>query len=427
MAENSYKLQDPATLTAFQGQLEQARLFDQVPEAHRFVRRFEEFFQEHPEFETTYPEAAQAYREMLLQARCIALPLLSVKEAFDLLENHFVTFLKTFDFEAMLKQKLNAVLLTMFDWRAREEFKRQLHKALWRNSEVLTPGVLSKEGKEVKGTVGNWLFDYNRYRGGATADPLKQIEYLATSPAAVLSALDKQKLLWLLHFYDYLKLSTLTPEGSVEHLAWYEDGKWWTIEEQWKIKPIEASPDLQKVRDFFQARRQTAMAGKERGRILKAYRADLQDEHLIKQEMTGIEKITAGQAPRICDYLYQLLQAGKPVAIKNQVLAALRLLAQNGYLPFLLKQDQRFANLLRQSLQEQKRFDEFKDFSLQPTHPKYIARLLRLLLEQRLKMSGSEAARAALQIFNAISDQAQREKFVKLVFFDMQEGEFKWA
>ena len=60
-----------------------------------------------------------------------------------------------------------------------------------------------------------------------------------------------------------------------------------------------------------------------------------------------------------------------------------------------------------------------------PTAPQFVRLFLEISLEERLKLTESEAARIGLHLANLLK-RAGNDKYNQIAYFDMGSGEFKW-
>lgn len=170
------------------------------------------------------------YNKQLLYLKYIALPLLSEKTIFDLIENNFTFSFGILDYSILEKLKLKVINIELVD--DKEEFKIELRKALQNNHETISASALIK-------SINAWLNDYNANVGSTVIDSLKRIQYIVDlNKKSGLSNIDKENLSVLFDLYDWLKLPYLTPQGYDADVPIKIDGKSY-IFKQGTLNPIE--------------------------------------------------------------------------------------------------------------------------------------------------------------------------------------------
>ena len=109
----------------------------------------------------------------------------------------------------------------------------------------------------------------------------------------------------------------------------------------------------------------------------------------------------------------------------NQTIAILRILAQNKELENFLKDDAKLNKFLSAVWEKQFGKDFVSQFQKQPDQIKFVKQFLRYVLEERLGMTASDAARVGLQIGN-IFVSSGKKGYNKMAYFDVASKGFKW-
>ena len=109
----------------------------------------------------------------------------------------------------------------------------------------------------------------------------------------------------------------------------------------------------------------------------------------------------------------------------NRTIACLRLLTEKNDLENFLRQDEKLRQFLLVTWEKQYGADFAAQFRQNPTQIKFVRLFLRYILEERLTMPASEAARVGLQLAN-IFVKAGKKSYNKMAYFDVVSKEFRW-
>jgi hypothetical protein len=171
-------------------------------------------------------EEEKWYRDLIVKLKFIALPHLVDKEIIKLIEENFVTGLEIPEFD--LFHWLKIYLLSFNPW-GRDEVKKDLIKALKKNTQKIISPIFSEKLKKNISTVSEIINDYDQVFGQEPADKIKQAEYFAKR-FKNLTEEEKQKLKKLFEIYEYLKITSSSIRAFEDEITFLtEDGRFQEI------------------------------------------------------------------------------------------------------------------------------------------------------------------------------------------------------
>lgn len=219
---------------------------DLAEPARGFSRTLNNFLEKASDFINSHPELFKEYRNIINQARWIALPCLRDDEVKKLFAEHFTSIFlfKPEEIDPVAKSK--GFFIKYLSPSERDTAKKSLREILENNQEKITAVKIVDEKKEEQSpTIANWLRDYRRRLGISKVKKIKQVEYLNTSPTTKnLPLPDREKLKLLLEIYEYLKTSSLEPEGLEEKPVYVVEGEIKILSDG---KIVGVSPEIKKV------------------------------------------------------------------------------------------------------------------------------------------------------------------------------------
>ena len=109
----------------------------------------------------------------------------------------------------------------------------------------------------------------------------------------------------------------------------------------------------------------------------------------------------------------------------NRTIALLRILAQINDLENFLGEDQKLNQFLGAIWEKQYGEDFSAQFRKNPVQLKFVRQFLRYVLESRLGLESSDAARIGLQIGNIFVGLGKKS-YNKMAYFDVGKKEFIW-
>lgn len=149
---------------------------------------------------------------------------LSEKELLDLFRNYLDTAFEIIGYN--LWDEFKKYLVTLVLYEERDRTKNDIKNILINSELKLTNTNLVFDKKEVSGTVGNWIRDYNSQLGTALVDQVQFEQYFINSQnIKKLDLLEKEKVKIILKFYEKLKISSMTPRGYEERVLMKINGE----------------------------------------------------------------------------------------------------------------------------------------------------------------------------------------------------------
>ena len=206
--------------------LEQVVFYQDIRNASLILNKIKPFFEHHQDIlQRKNQKFYKEWEDIFIKLEWIMLHTLREQRILDLMEHNFVAIYSIPNYD--LLQKFKARML----WKAldeRDSFKKEVQEALLRNAQILTQEGVVVGTHEKKGTIRNWLRDYNAKLGTGVIDNVKFSNYITSSQntAGILED-SKYKIVMLFKFYEYLKHSSISLTGAEEHIAFVDqrDGK----------------------------------------------------------------------------------------------------------------------------------------------------------------------------------------------------------
>lgn len=257
--------------------------------------------------------------------------------------------------------------------RERNAVREKIYHALRENPSLFT----ERASKSEAGTVGNWLKWYDSVVGIPPAATIQRAEFENT--AAKQHALDERGrtlLSRLLNFYEFIKLSSFEVEAFEEDLVVGGNGQEFLLSEGMVI-PLSQQQAQQKA----DAQEPFAQATEQPKRPATVY-----DYSRVARVRDQLLASLGGDRNNAANALAQSLDP----ASADRGLGALLLLSQLRKLDNLIE-DPRFAKLVTDDLKKSHRDDNISGMRANPTAPMYLARLLKVILEDRLGLSHQDA------------------------------------
>ncbi|MAG29239.1 hypothetical protein CL632_03820, partial [bacterium] len=256
--------------------------------------------------------------------------------------------------------------------RDRNSLREKIYNALHENSSILSSGAIN-EGE--KGTIASWLKALDAKTGVGPASSIVRAEF--ENDSAVQAKLDseaKKALKRLLDFYEFIKLSSFELEAFEEHML-MNDGKKDYLLSNGVLEEIKEEPE----EPAQGARQEDAQAVKQPASKIPNQQTIVQNAGLLLKKSNGNIKL-------VMDSFYNgVVQANALTALSTLIL-----LAQLRKLDNILE-DQRFSSLVIQDLQKNNLNDQVQGMRINPAAPQYVARFLKIVLEDKLKLSHQDA------------------------------------
>lgn len=409
-------LNNPKVLEAIKWHSGQAILFDLPLKAHQIVLSLSRFLVAAP---VERAEMESEYQKVLNQMKFIALPFLKEADILELIQYNLALIFEMPDYDLLGKMKTKLMTIPVFE--ERDTLKKKIKEVVLLNDQILTDEILLSEGKKIKGTVKNWLTDYNRTMGFEKVSALKLSEYLINVPnTKTLSEKSRKKLEYLLKFYERLKYSSLELEGIEELVIFNVEGEL-DVYEDGRIERIG-----RKEKDILKQLESLEAVGEIKTEIEARYKGFEREAKEVEEERVKILKITAGDFRKLANELLKIITVapGKaPNKIKTE--AILSVLAEKGRLENLLE-EKKINEMMVAYFREKGRASDLEGFKVNPKAPQYVSAFLQHILKDKVGMSEDESGRLGMQLFNLLKKSGKDDKYKGLVYFDLEKKEFSW-
>lgn len=357
------------------------------------------------------PDMLETYQNLIDRLTFVALPNLKDAEAAEVFKNKILLGLREENINFV--NKVKARLIAIPDFAARDAARKQLCDALLANEEQLGTGKITVGAGPAAPTLASWLKKYNERFGMVVVNAVARNQFFVSDPEVkFLNEADKKVLRRLLELYDYLKLSSQTPEGLEDPVLFDFDGQR-KILRNGEFEDIVLPPDMEKMVD----------------EIFKLYEAAQGNAVLAAApsfDIINVAKIarsllteTKGDTAVLRDALDKAINN----QAKDQVLGILLFLAQLRRLDDVLADDARFRELVAADLKNSGAGDKVEGLRLNPTAPNFIARLLKVVLQEKLNLAEAEALGFSQKLSGLLA--LEGEKYSRIVVDDGKGG-WKW-
>lgn len=376
-----------------------------------------------PQAKTINAAVIDQINRLMVDLGWLALPFLSDSAVEDLFR---ANLLRAFSLEVDVLGKIKTLFsLSYGDLNALEQQRRLLLGALKANETLIgdRPIKISDAGQELTPAIKNWLKDYDQSSNSAQRSRrLNLVEYINTNNnVRQLSVEQKETLRWVLGVYDFIRfLNQRKGMSETGHEVPAERVAVLTHEE-----PVSA------------AVQEPVSEGEEE--ILQAYQGDSKQQQAIVHEQAKLAKKIGG-SPRYARHAPRAERAGgagkidqlpaifyRAVQTKNvaATVAALLLMAETDTLVNFLQADEKLRQFLSLTWEKQYGKAVADEFGRNPNQPKFVRLFLQYVLQQRLGLDSSEAARLGLHVGSTFV-RAGKKEYNTLAYFDVTSKTFKW-
>lgn len=360
---------------AIKAQGETAVATDQVEEAFAFVRNIETLMASSENQKLAEdPDMVEEYLRLADRLSFVALPSLRDDEVVGLFRKDALTGLR--GQSVNMVEKVRAHLITIPAFESRDIFRKRLREALAANEQRLGTADIMAGTVKISATVGSWIKKYDKQFGAGEVDPVARNQFLvADKDVQPLSEAEKAALRRLFELYEYLKLSSQTPEGLEDPVLFNIGGKQKVLRNgEWEEVSLPESIEkiIQASVKFFETGSAAPGSAIDLAEVQRASRARFEE--------------TKGDKAK----LVAQLEAAFSSERAEDALAVLLLLAQLRQLDNLME-DPRFSKLVMDDLKKSGRDDNLAGIRANPTAPQYLARLLKVILEDKLGLAHADA------------------------------------
>lgn len=393
------------------------------------------------------PDLYKKIKRVQYQCMILIIPSLSEKKLLELFENGIGWYYKEMSEYFSIWELLRANLIIIYPRSKRDDLKKKLQKALLLNqAEITSSAIISPDGNQKKPTIKNWLHDYIASVGAESTDNLNRTEYFVNNKNFnKLPENEKRIIKNLIDLFNSLNTSSDTIEGMEEKVVIEEDGKILVLSDGnyeyvdskvasladklapvTEIKFLEEDKVLQKddkniKQDSVKVSEALISPNNSQKEIISAYQGDSkQQQEIVKQE-SQISKKTNGNPEALRAEFFSAVQK------KNisKTIAAIRLLANTNDLLAFISEDKKLNTFLK-AIWKQSYGQKFADdFAKNPKQQKFLRRFLRYVLEERLEIDTSEAARIAIQIGNILATKGEKG-YNRMAYYDVKTKKFEW-
>ncbi|MBI5072133.1 hypothetical protein HZB93_04605 [Candidatus Falkowbacteria bacterium] len=375
----------------------------EVGEAVDLLRRLLEMLNKLPTLGRDEPELAVEYASIVRRLRYFVFSTLPDEDAEELLRTNLRFGIESGEFD--LKEKIVDRLSVYSDDIVGGERRKKMISAIRENEEKIGGGALEPKGAGGKEdpTIRNWLRNYELFfeKPGSRGAVEEATFANQDKNAQRLSEADRDFLLKLLNFYDYLMFQPALVQAT--KTFYRKIG-------QEKMIPKEAEEIPVTPED-----------------IVKIYQGSPVEEEAVKKEEKEAAKLIGENKEKIKNLVYENIFPKTPgkAPEKIKVTALLRVAASEQKLDALLL-DKRFQNSLVDYFRKENREQDVGGLKVNPTAPQYFVALLRFIFEEQLGLAENEAARIGMQIVNILK-KAGNKKYNNTVYFDEAKKEFGWV
>lgn len=426
-------LEDRNVREAFQELVSYLVKFDEFSDALQ-TYDYLQWLLRQPEAAPRDPQVTAWYLAFLAQLQFIALPALPDGEVEEFFKTRVTVGL--FNPEIELWNKVKGKLLRIPVFEQRDPLRARLRSALEANAEMLTDATIRSVDKTLPGTVGNWLADYRKTVGAAYVSTLVRTAYLTNSANTKnLSAKDQEKLKRLIELYEKLKLSSMEDEGMEEQYVFEREGKLFVLREgrleEAKDEMAESLRERLRQKGLFGdprvpiVERWLEFRGAQQRKMATARAGPEAIFKEIEQECARLRerKLSSKQ---LLDLLYNAAFPS-PAARTNRTgaLSSLMILAERGELDLLTSKESKVRAPFEEWLHAQGKTAMSEGLQITPQTPAYLTNVLRMLLEDKLKMSEDGAASAGSRL-GALMKAKGKPQYFDMAYFDAEKEIFVW-
>jgi len=383
------QLGDPEVLKRMQERYKAALAGDDQRAALVFVRNVDDVVSQEVKEGSLDESVARKYYAMQKMMRYVALPSLGEQEVVRMFKESITQGLQ--EPRINMREKLVTLMLTIPSFASRDQLRKQLQQALRDNEERIGENQIMVSNKNEYPTISNWLRKYISLYGNTPVNAVQLNQFFTSDADAQKLQPDEQRTLReLVDVYEYLKLSSQTPEGLEDPLIVNINGERKVLRGD-RFEDIKLSPEAQKIVDevFAQLnKKESKNSGQTRSSAPSfALSKIIEGSHQLLEQ-------TNGEAGAVRDSLYQNIGAQK----RDAVLSALLLLAQLGQLDQLLVADERFRKIVEDDLRAAAKSDKLDGLRVQPGAPHFLAQFLKHILQDSGLLQQQEALSFAYRL-----------------------------
>lgn len=326
-------------------------------------------------------------------------------------------FFKDHDFAFLLQENLYCDLPNKFkEWLGSQPFaerdllRERIYNAMRANSHILTRTFITDNERP---SAANWLKEYDKAVGFDLANALDRAEFENQSAiAAHLNAAEKDLLKRLFDFYEYVKLTSDSFVGFENDVMLSDGGGTYLFTGGKKIVTTPA-PDKKLAGTLAKL----ALTQPARQEVFTSVALPALPD-IIKEAQAQL-LATNGEIPKAIAELQKSLSSGNSLGATG----ALLLLAQLRRLDDVLADEPAFRLMVAQDLEKTGQAVQKEGLAAQPNAPQFLARWLKIILQDNLRLKDSEALDFASRLGELMA--LEGEGYRKMIIID-ERGQAKW-
>ncbi len=398
------------------------------------------------------PELYVQYQQLVTQLRWVSLPLLPWPEVLDQFRQSLAAGL-ALHAELDIVEKLRDRLEYEDDVDERDEYRERIRQAIQSNTEKLTAEQLSFNDRQTTSTIANWVKLYVATLGIEPVDQLAYQDFLIQDPnLSKLSPEQRQQVTALFDLFEELKYKSSDMLGNEDReyaqaadgtVVEYRQGTFTPLTDEEVATAVEQVLAAEPANTVAPTKTTTQSAPASSTQpqpvttrptvapqptvsteaIRQRYRGDEGERQRIIERMEQMRSTVGGNIEQLYQQLHRLVEVQTPD--KEEVVAALLLLAEVERLDDILKEDPQFGAVVIEQLQRRQDAQGAKDFALMPTAPRFLQLFLSTILQDRLGLPEGEAARIGLWLGNTLK-RSGNDRYSQLAYFDVAKNDFAW-
>ena len=360
------------------------------------------------------PAVKPLYAAALKDAFFVAFPALPNRVIVDTLPEYLLAVIDNGNYNLLdqFKKKLASIEII----EDRDEFRRLLRDVLSASEVVLTDMPIAVGQEKRSGTLKEWMSQYIATVGGGKTDSVKRSEFLSGKAPSALSDIERARVEKVTKFFDYLKLSSLDPEGVPEELE--AD----FVDEIYILR----DGKLERVQPFEDALVQDT------SNLLQAYQEDMATR---SGELSPLEQQAEGVAKKMKftgAWAQEMVRAAldpKQKSKAEEVIGALQVIFQKGKIAdFLRGIESDIVHSLQTAHAGDAQALERRMAILKAgiNLPGTLELFFKIVLVERLGLASSHAAAVAARLIARLPE-AERAGYLDIAYYDMARGEFQWG
>ncbi|MFA6197960.1 MAG: hypothetical protein WC734_02255 [Patescibacteria group bacterium] len=374
------------------------------------------------------------YEDLYYKFRWLGLEQHEPTQIIELFQKHFAL---TYEIpEYVVWEKLRRRLVSLLSIEARTKLKADILSALRQNEESITDEGVIKDGVGQKGTVKNWLMDLQIALGTQPIDPIKLSDYLVSgNNTRSLSGVSRERINALIQLVEKLKLPSDTIEGYEAAVPYDNEGE---------VGEILGGQLVSTGKEHAKLSQELSQIDRILKGVVPAVSTPVPTTAPIattekkpptkigSQQVVELYEQNPAMRQAIADAEQKILSAiggGKfdvrvemgtaiAQADRARVIAMLIVLAKTQDLFTLIETDGGFRDWLRGQYGPEAE----NQFTKQPADPLFYSLWLQQLLEERLQMAASDAAKVGTLIANLVG-----RRYLKAAYLETSTGRFVWA